>query len=151
MKRIVSILIVILLICTLCTPAFAVTGEGYFTFREWDGEEVIEFDDVPLSDFEPTEITESTSVLNSGWYVVKGENIVISGSFGSLTVNGGTVEATANTFGTGIGGGVGRAGGTVDIHGGIVEASFERGGAAFGGSGGCDYCKEEKEGRLLHI
>lgn len=236
-KRSLSILLTLALLISMipftAIPAFAYEGDEYFTFREWDGTEVISFDDVPLSDFEPlTEITDTTSVLGSGWYVVKGENVVISdsltingtagnidnatniilmdgacltvqkginiqygnsliiygqrndsgrlvaygenngaaiggsGSFGSLTVNGGTVEATGNTYGTGIGGGYNgdggtvvinggkviakgyggagigsggnawSSGGTVDIHGGIVEASSERGGAAIGGGSG---------------
>ncbi len=234
-KRSLSILLTLALLISMipftAIPAFAYEGDEYFTFREWDGTEVISFDDIPLSDFEPlTEITDTTSALGSGWYVVKGENVVISdsltingtagsidnatniilmdgacltvqkginiqygksliiygqrnesgrlvaygenngaaiggsGSFGSLTVNGGTVEATGNTYGTGIGGGyngdggtvvinggkviatgadgagigggVGRSGGTVDIHGGIVEASSVSGGAGIGGGSG---------------
>jgi hypothetical protein len=68
------------------------------------------------------------------------------GNCGTVTINGGTVNATGTVYGSAIGGGVGGGlggyadnggnGGTVIITGGVVNAMGNTGAASIGGSGG---------------
>ena len=67
-------------------------------------------------------------------------NAAIGGFFnrnsGTITINGGMVNASAQDSGAGIGGGNGGSGGTITINGGTVTASADDGGAGIGGGSG---------------
>ncbi len=54
------------------------------------------------------------------------------GNFGSITINGGTVDAWSNELSAAIGGGINSTGGTIAINGGTVTAYGDNGGSGIG-------------------
>jgi len=81
------------------------------------------------------------SAVGTGMLTANGENKAagIGGSEnnagGTITITGGTVNASSGADGTGIGGGLRGAGGTITIMGGTVTASSEEDGAGIGSGG----------------
>lgn len=79
-----------------------------------------------------------TLIVNSGTVVATGNNYGAGigggqkGAGGTVIINGGTVTATGNGGGAGIGGGIENAGGTITINGGTVTATGSNGGAGIG-------------------
>lgn len=76
----------------------------------------------------PTTVTITGGVINASSYSGPG----IGSREGTITISGGTVTATSNFYGAGIGGGYRESGGTINITGGTTIAS---GAVTYGGAG----------------